>query len=453
MPSRSSGALCWEIGASRRRTAKASSRTSAGWSQKSGELRSVSPSGVSISSGAMGPGAYPEVLSCILSGMERFKTERTAYPIVFREQAAFKDTYGGVEGVVVLEAHRIRPRETESDTVLMFMHPIGGGAYLPMVHELAKQGHHVIYAGSRYRGADYGLIMEKVVIDLGQAIVDAKRRFGYERVVLAGWSGGGSLSLYYQQQAENPTVTQTPAGDPPSLVDAELPAADAILLLAAHPSRHQVLTDCLDAAVVDESDPAQRDPELDLFAREPPFDADFLVRYREAQLARNRRITAWVKETLSALPGHEERGFVVHGTMGDPRALDPAVDPNERTPGVSFLGDPHAVNNGPVGLARFCSLRSWLSQWSFDDANGDGPRAAADISIPALVVRNDADEICTPGYAQSLFDAIGHDDKTLHRVAGANHYYLGPDQVEKLRSSTAFCVQWLDDHGFPAVAA
>src|SRR3954454_9540170 len=290
--------------------------------------------------------------------------------------------------------------------------------------------------------------MEKVVIDLGQAILDAKKRFGYERVVLAGWSGGGSLSLYYQQPAERPTVGATPVRGPPGLLDAELPAADAILLLAAHPSRHQVLTDCLDAAVVDETDPSQRDPELDLFAREAPFDAEFLARYREAQVARNQRITAWVKETLAALPGNEERGFVVHGTMGDPRALDPAVDPNERTPGVSFLGDPRLVNNGPVGLARFCSLRSWLSQWSVDDETADGPRAAADISIPALVVRNDADEICTPGYAQSLFDAIGHDDKTLHRVAGANHYYLGPDQVEKLRSSTAFCVGWLDEHGF-----
>jgi pimeloyl-ACP methyl ester carboxylesterase len=383
--------------------------------------------------------------------MERFKTERTAYPIVFQEQASFKDTYGGVEGVVVLEAHRLRPRETESDTVLMFMHPIGGGAYLPMVHELAKQGHHVIYANSRYRGADYGLIMEKVVVDLGAAIEDAKRRFGYERVVLAGWSGGGSLSLFYQQQAERPSVTETPAGELPSLVDAKLEPADAILLLAAHPSRHRVLTDCLDAAIVDESDPSARDPELDIFARAAPFDEAFLERYRAAQLDRNRRITAWVKETLASLPPHEERGFVVHGTMGDPRCLDPAVDPNDRAPGMSFLGDPRVVNHGPVGLARFCTLRSWLSQWSFDDANGDGPRAAKDITIPALVIQNDADEICTPRYAQGLFDAIGHDDKTLHRVPGANHYYIGDGQQDRLRESAGYCVGWLAEHGFPAV--
>ena len=43
--------------------------------------------------------------------------------------------------------------------------------------------------------------MEKVVEDLGKVISDAKTRLGYSKVVLAGWSGGGSLSLYYQQQA------------------------------------------------------------------------------------------------------------------------------------------------------------------------------------------------------------------------------------------------------------
>ena len=29
----------------------------------------------------------------------------------------------------------------------------------------------------------------------------------------------------------------------------------------------------------------------------------------------------------------------------------------------------------PFGLARFCTLRSWLSQWSYDDANGDAVKA------------------------------------------------------------------------------
>lgn len=58
------------------------------------------------------------------------KYQRTPYLIVFQEQATFKDTYGGAEGSVALEAHLLKP-DTESDTVVIMMHPIGGGAGCP----------------------------------------------------------------------------------------------------------------------------------------------------------------------------------------------------------------------------------------------------------------------------------------------------------------------------------
>ena len=339
--------------------------------------------------------------------MSRHEIERRAYGVAYSEQAAFKDTYGGVEGVVFLECYRLLPKDIPSDTVLIFSHPVGGGGYLPMVTELARRGNHVIYANSRYRGNDSALIMEKVVLDLAAAIRHARERLGYQRIVLGGWSGGGPLSLFYQQQAVKPSVRCTPAGDPPNLLEQELIPAEAILLLAAHPSRHRVLCDCIDPSVLDESDPERRDPELDLYApanpNQPPYTADFLEHYRAAQLARVRRITASVKDRLDSLRAagrpNDERAFVVHGTLADPRVLDPAIDPNEREPGVSFLGDPRVVNDGPIGLARFCSLRSWLSQWSVDDANADGVRAAADVTVPALVLSNGADNICTPAYA------------------------------------------------------
>ena len=118
------------------------------------------------------------------------------------------------------------------------MHPIGGGAYLPMINALARAGHHVIYCNSRFRGTDSALLMEKVVEDLGECIKDAKNRLGYSKVVLAGWSGGGSLSVFYQQQAQNPTVTASPSGDGPDLTKLGLIPADGIMLLAAHISRH-----------------------------------------------------------------------------------------------------------------------------------------------------------------------------------------------------------------------
>ena len=163
------------------------------------------------------------------------------------------------------------------------MHPIGGGAYLPMINALARAGHHVIYCNSRFRGTDSALLMEKVVEDLGECIKDAKNRLGYAKVVLAGWSGGGSLSVFYQQQAQNPTVTASPSGDGPDLTKLGLIPADGIMLLAAHISRHGTLTEWMDASILDESDPAKRDPELDLYnpdnPNQPPSPREFLERY------------------------------------------------------------------------------------------------------------------------------------------------------------------------------
>lgn len=390
--------------------------------------------------------------------MARIEVELVAYPLVYAEDAAFKDTYGGPEGVVVLESYLYRPVSIRSDTVLLFMHPIGAGAYLPMVRALARAGHHVIYCNSRYR-SDSALIMEKVVLDMRAAVADAKERLGYSKVVLAGWSGGGSLSLLYQEQAEVPSITATPWGDPPDLTQAGLIPADAVMLLAAHPSRHGVLTDSIDPAIVDESDPERRDPAWDLYADDapqPPYDRGWLAGYRAAQAERNRRITRWVRGELERLRDagrpHEERGFVVHGTMADPAVLDATIDPNDRAVGVSYLGDPRLVNNGPVGLARFCTLRSWLSQWSLDDAPADGLRCAGAITVPVLVVSNGADDVCYPAMARSLYDAVSHDDRQHHVVAGATHYYIGvgpdgTDQRPKLAEAVGVCTEWLGAHG------
>jgi len=384
---------------------------------------------------------------------DRRRVVRHPYMIAFREQAAFKDTYGGEPGWAFIEAMQIRPDDRESRTAIVFSHPIGGGAFLPIMSALAAAGHHVVYVNTRFRGNDSALTMEKCVVDLGAGIRDLKRRFGYERVVLGGWSGGGSQALFYQEQAERATVTHTPAGDPPDLTREELVPADAIFLVAAHVSRAVTLTEWMDASIVDEADLDRRDPELDLYdprnPHQPPYTEAFLRRYREAQVARNRRITAWVRSRLEALRaagrGDEERAFTVHGTMADPRWLDPAVDPNERPPGVCYLGDPRLVNDGPVGLARFCTLRSWLSQWSFDESNAHGERNGARTHVPTLVVGNRADSACTPSHTQRLFGAIPHTDKELHEIPNATHYYMG--QEKQLLRCVEICSAWLRAHG------
>ena len=388
--------------------------------------------------------------------------DRLPYLVAYNNDSGVRDVYGGLADIVVLECYHLKP-ETPSETVVVFMHPIGGGAYLPMVHALARAGHHVVYANSRFRGTDSSLTMEKVVQDLGAVIADAKNRLGYDKVVLAGWSGGGSLSLYYQQQAQHPTVTSSPAGDGPDLTKLGLIPADGVMLLAAHISRHGTLTEWLDASILDESDPSKRDPELDLYnpdnPHQPPYSAEFLERYRQAQIDRNRRITRWVKDKLAEIEAGgrgssnnsgEEYCFVVHGTMADPRWLDPTVDPNDRAPGTCYLGDPKVVNNSPVGLGRFCSLRSWLSQWSYDDAHGDGLACGRDVAVPTLVIGNLADDACTPSHTRRLFDAIGHPDKEIHEIPDANHYYTGPAQRETLRKAVSLITDWLARHDLSA---
>ncbi len=196
--------------------------------------------------------------------------DRIPYLVAFQNNSGVRDVYGGLAEITVLESYLLKPKNKPSDTVLVFMHPIGGGAYLPMINALARAGHHVIYCNSRFRGTDSALLMEKVVEDLGECIKDAKKRLGYTKVVLAGWSGGGSLSVFYQQQAQNPTITSSPSGDGPDLTKLDLIPADGIMLLAAHISRHGTLTEWLDASILDESDPTKRDPELDLYDSDNP---------------------------------------------------------------------------------------------------------------------------------------------------------------------------------------
>lgn len=377
---------------------------------------------------------------------ETFDYVREPFLVVFKESSTIKETYAGELGTVVLEGHRLKPTKP-SKTVVVFMHPIGGTQYLPLVAALAKSGQHVISCNSRYPRNDSALIMEKVALDLGACIRHAREKFGYERVVLGGWSGGGSLSLFYQSQAESPTVTATPAGDPPDLTAAKLPKADAVMLLAAHTSRAKTLTEWMDPSVTDERNAGKRNAGLSLYHRDaprPPYDAAFLARYRAAQIDRNQRITAWAQQMLVYGKKREgeafEHCFVVHGTMADPAWLDSTIEPNGRRPNWCLMGDPRMVNDAPAGLARFCTLRGWLSQWSYDLSNADGPASAARISIPALVIENSADDGCLPHHNRRFLAALKSEKE--HRVIeGANHYYFG--QPDKAAEAVAIIKDWL----------
>jgi hypothetical protein len=62
------------------------------------------------------------------------------------------------------------------------------------------------------------------------------------------------LTALYQAEADKFTISAMPAGDPVDLTPEDLPSCDGIASLAAHLGRGWLLTNWLDASVIDEDD-------------------------------------------------------------------------------------------------------------------------------------------------------------------------------------------------------
>lgn len=141
--------------------------------------------------------------------MGKVKITRLPFPIVSVEKSDFKETYGGAENLVVSLCQLIRS-EADSDCCLVTMHPIGGTGWLPIMGEFVSQGMHVLACDGRYRGVDSALNMEKVTLDLGNAMRHAREKLGYKKVILLGWSGGGSLSDFLPIAGRKPDRYRQP---------------------------------------------------------------------------------------------------------------------------------------------------------------------------------------------------------------------------------------------------
>ena len=262
------------------------------------------------------------------------------------------------------------------------------------------------------------------------------------------------MSLFYQDQATAPTITHTPAGDPCDLTAAGLIPADGILLLAAHVSRAVTLSEWMDPSVTEEARPYDRDVSVNIYSpdcpAQPPYDDAFVQRFRAAQVARNHRITAWATAELTALKAagepNAERAFVVAGTMCDVRWTDPGQDPSDRPPHTCYLGEPKIAHDGPVGLARFTTLRSWLSQWSLEATRADGLGNASRVTCPTLVINNTADLACTPSHAKRLYDALTLSDRSYRDIKQADHYYTS--RPDLLPQAVGEVDAWLSAKGF-----
>jgi pimeloyl-ACP methyl ester carboxylesterase len=292
---------------------------------------------------------------------------------------------------------------------------------------LARRGYGFLGWNTRFRGNEAYFLLDHALAEIGVGVRWLRERAGVRRVVLLGNSGGGSLMAAYQSQAVEPNVTAS--SDRAAEAIGSLPPGDLYVSLAAHPGRPEVLTAWLDPSVTDELDPLSVDPALDPYdpANGPPFDAGFQRRYRDAQRARNRRITEWARDQLDALRGTRasDRLFHIRRSWADLRMIDPGIEPSDRPPRHCYLGDPMAANYGVFGVGVQSTLRTWLSMWSLDASQCRGAPHLARVAVPALVVHARADAGVFESDARAILAAIAAPDRQLHLLAG-DHYFLDP---------------------------
>ncbi|MGV0605183.1 alpha/beta hydrolase [Mycolicibacterium sp. XJ1904] len=293
---------------------------------------------------------------------------------------------------------------------------------------MATRGIGFLGWNTRYRGFESSFLLDHALVDIGVGVRWLREVQGVETIVLLGNSGGGSLMAAYQAQAVDPHVTPL-LGVRPAAGLTDLPAADGYVSTAAHPGRPDVLTAWMDAAVVDETDAVASDPDLDLFdeSNGPPFSAEFVERYRAAQVARNDAITDWAEAELQHVrtAGFSDRPFTVLRTWADPRMVDPALEPTKRPANMCYAGVPMQANRSARGIAAACTLRNWIGMWSLRHAQTRAEPHLNRITCPALVINADQDTGVFPSDAQHIFDALAGSDKMQSSI-DTDHYFTTP---------------------------
>ena len=307
---------------------------------------------------------------------------------------------------------------------------------------VASRGYGFLGWNTRYRGAEDQFLLEHAVIDIGVGMRWLREEAGVETIVILGNSGGGSLMGAYQAEAMVPTMLDLVQGAGRAALET-LPKADLYVSLNAHQGRPEVLTDWMDASVIDENDPVATDESLNPFNPDngPPYSADFITRYRAAQRARNQRITDYAKAELARLnaAGIPDRLMPLFRCWGDLRFMDGAIDPSQRKSPACYRGDPKIANRSP-SIGRANNLKTWLSMWSLETSKCQGADQLAKFDLPCLVVQGLGDTGVFPSDAHKIFNNIGSSDKKLELITGA-HYF--EDSREERDAMASLLTDWV----------
>ncbi len=361
--------------------------------------------------------------------------------------------FGKSRGILYTPA-RGKPR-----TVVIMAHPRADFSTHYSIPFWVDAGFAAFGFNTRYLNNDAMMIHENLLLDLAAGIRFLRDEEGFEKIVMLGNSGGGSLFAYYDSQARTAKggrVASPPGGGPPDLNKFDLPVTDGYIALAAHPGQGMVLMSCLDASVVDESDPLASDPTLDIYDerkgfKTPPAESryapDFVERYRTAQRARCARIDAIARRHIEeasharaamraqdfASSSAETRNYIsrramaprymiVYRTQANPNYLDLSIDKSERAVGSIISPRPDLANYSAFGLGRVVTPDAWLSTWSGLSSYAKMASNLPKVIVPTLVVGANGDQDIFISDVHGEFGASGASDKTLAFIEGADHF-------------------------------
>lgn len=361
-------------------------------------------------------------------------------------------------------------------TVVCTMHPreFSGTPYL--VPDVLDAHCACWVQAPRSIGNDLRLEHELAILDVAAALTYLKQK-GFERIILLGISGGASLyALYTQQALRTPEMRldSTSAGRPIHLLEAEMPAPDGLIFVSPHPGPGKLLMNGIDPSVIDENDPFSVDTSLDPFSaangfNQPPnsssYDPSFIVRYRQSQTERVKRLDERAKAALAvrmeARNSLKKWGdaepptylkmqaaytpiFQLWRTDADLRSWDISIDPSDRQVGTLWGRDPYISNFGSVGFARLITPESWLSTWSGLSSIASFERCGPELNVPTLMLEYTGDQAAFPSDMDAIFNSIGSTRKERYRVRG-NHHGMALQEGEESGQLIAgrYIQEWL----------
>jgi pimeloyl-ACP methyl ester carboxylesterase len=412
-------------------------------------------------------------------GLVAASVDRTPADDVTIEVPTIRAADGGVSRGVLYWSPAKRPK-----TVVVSMHPSSDNQRHFVLRPAAEHGYAGFGLAGRHTGKD-AAIHEEVLLDLAAGIKWLKEERGFTQVVLVGHSGGGSLMAYYQSQATTAPPGRhkaTLVGDPLDLNAYTMIPADGVAILNASEGEGLHVMHHLDPSLVREDDPLSIDPALDMYNpengfREPPavskYSKEFTERFREAQKARDRRLTEWARSqvtqrnyyrTLMKEPGFASLPFarrqyierradhlpvmILYRSEADLAYIDLSIDPSDRLQGSNYGPRPDQRNYSQDARVRTLRPDAYLSTMSGTSSYARLHENIKRVTVPTLVLGGTADRGIFPSEQKTTFEMSGAKDKVIVWIEGADHGFgpSGPkagDGKQQQRAAAAV-LEWMD---------